>query len=248
MRPEDALLLGVALLAALFFTGGVIEVFGVPVSRKRRRRRKPVRRRRKPDPTLNDEPSAPKPLTTPNPVIGSSVAPMTPKVAWPARPPAAATVLRQATSADPHSDVEEPSPDQLERGKMVVRYADGRIIKGYSQNFYPDKPTFHLVPSVAGFSFSDEAIEVWVQDLKAVFFVRDFAGDPSYNERKKFLDGERPPGRKVEVTFKDSEVLVGSTVGYDRTRPAFFFIPADPKSNNERVFVVCAAVTKVRFL
>ena len=36
MRPEDALLLGVSLLAALFFAGGAIEVFGVPVSRKRR--------------------------------------------------------------------------------------------------------------------------------------------------------------------------------------------------------------------
>ncbi|MEK6530820.1 MAG: hypothetical protein AABZ48_07975, partial [candidate division NC10 bacterium] len=207
MKPEDVLLLGVALLAALFFTGGAIEVFGVPVSRKRRRRRKPVRRRRKPDPTLNDEPSAPKPLTTPNPIIGPSsqplsgagVAPMTPKVAWPARPPAAATVLRQATSADPHSDVEGPSPDQLERGKMVVRYVDGRIIKGYSHDFHPNKPHFHLVPSVAGFSFSDEAMKVWVQDLKAVFLVRDFAGDPSYNERKKFLEEERPPGRKVEV-------------------------------------------------
>ncbi|MEK7362528.1 MAG: hypothetical protein AAB016_01015 [candidate division NC10 bacterium] len=244
MKPEDVLLLGAALLAALFFTGGAIEVFGVPVSRKRRRRRKPVRRRRKPD----DEPSAPKPLTTPNPVIGSSSPPMTPKVAWPARPPTVAPVLRQATSVDPHSDVEEPSPDQLERGKMVVRYVDGRIIKGYSHDFYADKPHFHLVPSVAGFSFSDEATEVRVQDLKAVFFVRDFAGDPSYNERKKFAEGERPPGRKVEVTFKDGEVLVGSTVGYDRTRPVFFFIPADPKSNNQRVFVVCAAVTKVRFL
>ena len=238
MRPEDALLLGVALLAALFFTGGAIEVFGVPVSRKRRRRRKPVRH----------EPSAPKPLTTPNPVIGSSSPPMTPKVAWPARPPAAATVLRQASSADPHSHVEELSSDQLERGKMVVRYADGRIIKGYSHDFYPDKPHFHVLPSVAGFLFSNEATEVSVQDLKAVFFVRDFAGDPSYNERKNFLEGERPPGRKVQVTFKDGEVLVGSTVGYDRTRPAFFFIPADPKSNNLRVFVVRAAVTKVRFL
>ncbi len=248
MRPEDALLLGVSLLAALFFAGGAIEVFGVPVSRKRQRRRKPVRRRRKPDRSLNDEPSAPRPLATPNPVIGWSSPPLTLKVAWPARPPVAATVLPQATSADPRSDVEEASPDQLQRGKMVVHYADGRIIKGYSHDFSPDKSHFHLLPSVAGFSFSDEATHVWVQDLKAVFFVRDFAGDPSYNERKKFAEGERPPGRKVEVTFKDGEVLVGSTVGYHRTRPAFFFVPADPKSNNLRVFVVSAAVTKVRFL
>lgn len=134
----------------------------------------------------------------------------------------------------------------LEQGKIVVRYADGRVLKGYSRDFYPNKPHFHLFPADAG--LSDKAVEVRISDLKAVFFVRDFAGDPSYNERKEFAEGERPPGRKVQVTFKDGEVLVGSTLGYDPHRPGFFFIPADPKSNNRKVFAVTTAVTNVQFL
>ena len=47
LRPADVLLLGAALVAVLFFIGGLVDVFGVPVSSHRRRRRKPVRRRRK---------------------------------------------------------------------------------------------------------------------------------------------------------------------------------------------------------
>ena len=194
-----------------------------------------------------------------SPVVSGVVATaMTPKVAWPARPAAAPGVLCQGNSAFSKGDVTTPSdhgpdvgqspPDELERGKIVVHYADGRIKKGYSYDFYPNKPCFYLLPLVAGFSFSDERVKVPMEDLKAVFFVRDFVGDSSYNERKYFAEGERPPGRKVEVRFKDGEVLVGSTVGYDRQRPGFFLIPADLKSNNLKVFAVSAAVTQVRFV
>jgi hypothetical protein len=38
---------------------------------------------------------------------------------------------------------------------------------------------------------------------------------------------------------------VGTSLTYDATRPGFFLFPADPQSNNERVFVVRAATTKV---
>jgi len=81
-----------------------------------------------------------------------------------------------------------------------------------------------------------------------LFFVRDFHGNPSYDEQKYFPEEKRPIGRKVEVTFKDGEVLVGTTVGYDPLRPAFFLYPADPRSNNLRVFAISAAVKEVRYV
>ena len=95
---------------------------------------------------------------------------------------------------------------------------------------------------------SSEAVEVLLKELKAVFFVQDFVGNYLYNERKKYNQEEKPSGKKVEVTFADGEVLVGSTLGYDPSRPGFFLFPADPKSNNIRVFAVTTAVKKVRFL
>jgi hypothetical protein len=141
---------------------------------------------------------------------------------------------------------EQVSPDELEQGKLVVHYANGRVIKGFSYDFSPNKSLFHLLPPVAGFSFADEAVEVRLKDLKAVFFVRDFMGDPSYNERKEFRNGQQPLGPKVAVTFSDGETLVGSAMGYGRRRIGFFLIPADPKSNNLKVFVISKAATSIR--
>ena len=72
--------------------------------------------------------------------------------------------------------------------------------------------------------------------LKAVFFVRDFNGNPAYRERKVF-DGAGQ-GRRVEVTFADGEVIVGTTLNYRPDGQGFFLSPADPAANNTRIFVV----------
>jgi len=129
--------------------------------------------------------------------------------------------------------------------KVVARYNDGKRVKGLSQDFFPNKDRFHVSPADKP---SGEAVEISLKELKAVFFVRDFAGNAQYNERKEYIQGDKPSGRKIEVMFKDGEVLVGTTLGYDPNRPGFFLFPADPKSNNIRVFAVTAAVRKVRYL
>jgi hypothetical protein len=133
----------------------------------------------------------------------------------------------------------------METLKVVARYIDGRVVKGLSQDFFPNKDRFHVYPTDKS---SGETVEIFLKELKAVFFVRDFVGDFQYNERKEYLEGDKPSGRKIEVAFKDGEVLVGTTMGYDPSRPGFFLFPVDPKSNNVRVFAVTTSVKKVRFL
>jgi hypothetical protein len=133
----------------------------------------------------------------------------------------------------------------VEPVKVVVRYVNGKGVKGFSQDFFPNKDRFHVYPATKP---SGEAFEVLVKGLKAVFFVKDFVGNYLYNERKEYIQEEKPSGRKIEVTLKDGEVLVGTTLGYDPSRPGFFLFPADPKSNNLRVFAVTTAVKKVRYL
>ena len=51
---------------------------------------------------------------------------------------------------------------------------------------------------------TDEGEEVYVKELKAVFFVKDFVGNAAYNEIKHFTEGQQYSGRKVEVTFTES--------------------------------------------
>ena len=130
--------------------------------------------------------------------------------------------------------------------KVVVRYADGRIIKGYTRDFLPTNASFHVQPFDSGTSM--DAVDILVRDLKAVFFVRECLGNPNYQERKEIFEGAKVIGKLFEVTFKDGEIIVGSSLSYDPERPGFFIFPADPEGNNLGIFVVSQSVSKVRYL
>jgi hypothetical protein len=131
----------------------------------------------------------------------------------------------------------------MKPSKVVVRYADGRIIKGYTQDFLPTASSFLVRPIEPGTSI--DPVEVLIRDLKAVFFVRDFVGDPNHMDRKDFSDGVDAPGILLRVTFKDGEVIVGSTLSYDPQRPGFFILPAESNGNNLGIFVVSHSVIQV---
>jgi hypothetical protein len=130
-------------------------------------------------------------------------------------------------------------------GKVVARYVNGTLIKGYSYDFAPGRRRFHI------FLARDASVAptpVLLSDLKAVFFVRDFVGNARYNERKRFAPGERSAGHRVRVVFGDNEVLVGSTDEDLSSRPGLYVTPADPASNNIRVYAVSTAIRQVRSL
>ena len=128
------------------------------------------------------------------------------------------------------------------RARIVARFLDGRILKGYTRNFDPRRRTFELFDP-EGSASEGELISVRVSDLKTLFFVRDFKGDPSYKERHEF---EGPfTGRRMSIQFKDGEVMVGTTFGFDAERDGFFFFPADPRSNNEKAFVNSGALKTI---
>ena len=127
--------------------------------------------------------------------------------------------------------------------KIVVRYAEGQLLKGYAQDFSPSRSQFSLWPSLT--SKAHERVIVPLARLKGVFFVRDFNGNPGYVER---ADAEQAQhGRRIEVTLVDDEVISGRTLSYRSDGYGFFVIPADPLANNIRIFIVSAAVRQVRF-
>lgn len=130
--------------------------------------------------------------------------------------------------------------------KVVVRYADGRVVKGVTADFFPAKAFFHV--AVADAPAGTDPVEIRTVELKALFFVKDYAGNPEYVERKEFDPSHPPAGRRIRVEFEDGEVLVGTTTGYQPGRQGFFLEPADPGSNNERCYVVAAAAKEIRFL
>ncbi len=153
--------------------------------------------------------------------------------------------LRSSTAKTPETLI-VPATGQAKSAfqKIVARQADGKILKGYTQDFHPSRPQFSLWPSIS--AAPKERIVVAVPRLKAVFFVRDFDGDPNYQESKVF--GGRGQGRRIEVTFSDGEVIVGTTLNYRADTQGFMVSPADAGANNTRIFVVTAALRRVRFL
>ena len=124
---------------------------------------------------------------------------------------------------------------------VVVHCPGGTLLKGITNNFFPNKDKFHLADKDTG-----EVREIPLTGLKAVFFVKNFEGDRSYRERH---DVERTGlGKKIQVEFSDGETLVGYSQGFAPHRPGFFVFPADPDSNNDRIFVFTAATRAVNFL
>jgi hypothetical protein len=126
--------------------------------------------------------------------------------------------------------------------KVVAHLKDGRIFKGITHDFDPDEAAFHLLPAEGGCI----PMRVALEDMKALFYVKDFLGNKDFVARARF-DGSAPEGRKVIVTFSDGEVVFGiSRVSEDRPR-GFFLSPADPEDNNARIFVVRSSVRTIQF-
>jgi len=134
----------------------------------------------------------------------------------------------------------------MAQNKIVARYADGRVQKGVTMDFIPGKETFHIMPfvSVQG----EKLMEIRCNELKAVFFVRDYAGNPDYHDKRIFEPGRPVMGRKIKVRFKDGELLVGTTNAYQPGRTGFFLAPADPQSNIERCYIVTQATRDVKLI
>jgi hypothetical protein len=128
--------------------------------------------------------------------------------------------------------------------RIVVRYLDGHLLKGFCQDFHPARPTFHVSPATD--TADTKPVLVPMAQLKAIFFVRDFAGNPQRVERQSFDKVNQ--GRRIEVTFLDDEVLFGSTLGYRPDGTGFFVTPADSEGNNLRVYVLHGAIRHIRYL
>ena len=132
--------------------------------------------------------------------------------------------------------------------KVVVKFKDGKILKGWTVDFSPQKEVFHL-DKLKEFRKKGEKsiVEIELSSLRVVFFVKDFKGNKNYKNIKTFEGQPKvsPSQRRLIVISKDGEKLYGTTLGYHPNRKRFFLYPIDPKDNNERIFIIKTAVKSV---
>jgi hypothetical protein len=127
--------------------------------------------------------------------------------------------------------------------QVVARYRSGRAVKGSTSDFKPHRETFTIEESLPG--ASSRLVEVRLEELKAVYFVHSLEGDRNYSERKLQLPKNKI-GKPLLVTFRDGEALRGTSIGAGLRGNGFYLFPADPRSNNKRIFVIRSAVKDVR--
>ena len=121
------------------------------------------------------------------------------------------------------------------KNKVVARFLDGRVIKGTTQDFIPTRSFFHVIPEDGS-----PSVQVRLDHLKAVFFVRDLGGNRERVDVPAFTrgPGENAYGKKIAVRFADGELICGYSLSYSAGRDGFFMATMNARGNNERIFVV----------
>ena len=126
--------------------------------------------------------------------------------------------------------------------KIVVHTKEGMIHKGVTQNFDPMKPIFHFLPAEGG----GVPMRLELDEMKALFWVRDYIGNRHFVARRRFSQDER--GRRAIVTFRDGEEIWGTLEAEDEDGIGFFLDPADKEDNNIRIFVIRSALKDLRLV
>ena len=135
------------------------------------------------------------------------------------------------------------TPGGGENNLVVARYRTGQVVKGYTRDFFPDRPLFHVLPRGG-----QAAVPVKTAELKALFFVRDLMGNKMRHKNRKFpaVDAGPQSGRRIAVLFEDGELIVGHAQTYGPDKAGFFVFPSDPNGNNTRIYVLRAATRQVK--
>ena len=127
--------------------------------------------------------------------------------------------------------------------KIVVHMRDGAIHKGVTHDFEPRQASFHLLPAEGG----GVPVRVALDAMKAMFWVKDYLGNRDFIARRDFDPARAIEGRKAVLTFSDGETIWGAVSEDDAAAPGFFFIPADDRDNNIKIFIIRTSLKELRW-
>ena len=127
----------------------------------------------------------------------------------------------------------------IKQHNIVARFINGSVLKGETSDFTPLKTFFNLKLE------NGETKIIDTDELKAVFFIKESESEQHTEDTYKNIANYG--GKKVKVHFIDGELIIGYTMEYMSDYHGFFITPADQESNNERIFVMTAAIDKITF-
>jgi hypothetical protein len=127
--------------------------------------------------------------------------------------------------------------------KVIVRKMDRDSIQGYVA------PAFLVDGKVELLNTAGKVVMVELQEVKGVYFVRDFTETESIT-RKTFATRPRSEGLWIRLKFRDGEVVEGMMPNdlTQVTPEGFLFNPPDTRSNTQRIFVPRSALSELTVL
>jgi hypothetical protein len=130
--------------------------------------------------------------------------------------------------------------------KVVVQFGT-RMVKGYLESpvWTTIEELLSGAPPSSPESFqvrlleSNTVEEIPVKDVKAIFYVHSFEGDPNHKVLSFYGNSPIVHGIWMRLQFHDGEVIEGIVHNSIRylVDPGFFLLPTDPGSNNKLVYV-----------
>jgi hypothetical protein len=127
--------------------------------------------------------------------------------------------------------------------KIVVHMKDGTVHKGITHDFDAAADHFHMLPAEGG----GVPRRVSVDDMKALFYVKDYVGNRDFIARRQFDEAHRA-GHKAILTFADGETVWGFVGEPAEGGPGFHFFPLDEQDNNIRIFVVRSSIKEMKLV
>jgi hypothetical protein len=129
----------------------------------------------------------------------------------------------------------------LHPAMVVVRYLDGRMLKGETDDFYPGATALTVTQP-----FGESVHLADFTGVKGIFFVKTLEGNRNYKAKNDFAIASQF-GRRTVVKYADGETMRGFTLPGKIADPFFFLFPVDPRANNAKVYVVRAATADIRY-
>lgn len=129
--------------------------------------------------------------------------------------------------------------------KIVVRTKQGEAFRGYVKSArWISRSSLRMTTP------EDRELTLDFEQLKAIFFVREFEGDKSYFETKLLESDPEQKGLRVRLRFDDNETMEGVAENSLELlqAPGFFFWPADAGANNQLIYVIKSALLGFRVI
>ncbi|HBF43117.1 MAG TPA: hypothetical protein DDW42_05700 [Desulfobacteraceae bacterium] len=125
--------------------------------------------------------------------------------------------------------------------KVVIHLLDGNTIKGTAQSpsLSDEIITVHTV--------DNEFKKIKADKVKAVYFVKDWEGNPEYSEKTTVPSEKETYSNVIQLEFKDGEIIE-ARIQYLPPTKGFYIIPPDANSNNKRIYVRRSALKEIKII